>query len=109
MRTLTVDLAKPDAVNEIVSATTSLEVGLLIYNAGANTCSEHFLDGDLAEFQQVIDLNITAMLALVQHYGRPMQQRRRGGILLVGSMAGYLGWITPARTSPKTEKPSPTC
>ncbi|EUA44555.1 short chain dehydrogenase family protein [Mycobacterium xenopi 4042] len=66
-------------------------MGLLIYNAGANTCSEQFLDADLADFQRVIDLNITAMLALVQHYGRPMRMRRRGGILLVGSMAGYLG------------------
>ena len=88
-RTLTVDLV--DGVDEVIAATADLEVGLLIYNAGANTCSEEFLDGELADFGRVIDLNITAMLALVQHYARPMRQRRRGGVLLVGSMAGYLG------------------
>lgn len=91
VRTLTMDLVAADAVDQIADATSDLEVGLLIYNAGANTCSEHFLDGELSEFARVIDLNINSMLALVQHFGRPMRERRRGGILMVGSMAGYLG------------------
>jgi short-subunit dehydrogenase len=90
-RTVATDLV--DGVDEVIAATADLEVGLLIYNAGANTCSEEFLDGDLADFGRVIDLNITAMMALVQHYGRPMRERRRGGILMVGSMAGYLGSV----------------
>ena len=89
IRTLAIDLI--DGVDEVIAATADLEVGLLIYNAGANTCSEEFLDGALADFGRVIDLNITSMLALVQHYARPMRLRRRGGILMVGSMAGYLG------------------
>ena len=91
VRTLAIDLVDPAAVGKIAEVTADLEVGLLIYNAGANTCSEQLLDGDLAEFQRVIDLNVTAMMALVQHFGRPMRERRRGGILLVGSMAAYLG------------------
>jgi len=93
VRTLALDLVEPTAVARIVDATADLEVGLLIYNAGANTCSEHLLDGDLADFQRVIDLNITALMAFVQHFGRPMRDRRRGGILMVGSMAGYLGSV----------------
>jgi short-subunit dehydrogenase len=93
VRTLAVDLIDPAALGRISDATTDLEVGLLIFNAGANTCSEEFLDGGLADFQQVIDLNIGAQLALVQHFGWPMRQRQRGGILLVGSMAGYLGSV----------------
>jgi uncharacterized protein len=91
VRTLAVDLVEPTAVDRIADATADVEVGLLIYNAGANTCSEHFLDGELADFQRVIDLNIGTLLALVQHFGRPMRDRRRGGVLIVGSMAGYLG------------------
>lgn len=93
VRTLAVDLVEPTAVAGIVDATADLEVGLLIYNAGANTCSERLLDGDLGDFQHVIDLNITALMALVQHFGRLMRDRRRGGILMVGSMAGYLGSV----------------
>ncbi|WP_099039674.1 SDR family NAD(P)-dependent oxidoreductase [Mycobacterium neglectum] len=91
VRTLTVDLVSADAVAQIADATSDIEVGLLIYNAGANTCSEPFLDGELGDFARVIDLNIGTMLALVQLFGRPMRERRRGGILMVGSMAGYLG------------------
>ncbi len=93
VRTLAVDLVDPAGVDLLMAATADLEVGLLIYNAGANTCSEQFLDGDLADFKRVIDLNIGAALRLVQHYARPMRDRRRGGILLVGSMAGYLGSV----------------
>lgn len=93
VRTLAVDLVAADAVGRIAAETADVEVGLLVYNAGANTCSEHFLDGALTDFQKVIDLNVTTMLALVQHFGRPMRERRRGGILMVGSMAGYLGSV----------------
>jgi uncharacterized protein len=93
VRTLAVDLVSADAVDQIADATSDIEVGLLIYNAGANTCSEAFLDGQLSDFARVIDLNIGTMLALVQHFGRPMRERRRGGILMVGSMAGYLGSV----------------
>lgn len=91
VRTLSVDLTASDAVATIAAQTEDLPVGLLIYNAGANSYGAEFLDGDLAGFQGVIDLNITAMLGLVQHFGRPMRERGRGGILLVGSLAGYAG------------------
>lgn len=93
VRTLGVDLTSPDAVAAILAETADIEVGLLIYNAGANTHSEEFLDGDLAEFENVITLNISTQLALVHHYGALMRARRRGGILLVGSLAGYLGSV----------------
>lgn len=93
VRTLSVDLIDPVAVDHIVETTADITVGLLIYNAGANTCSEPFLDGGLADFEKVIDLNINTPMRLAQHYGRGMRDRRGGGILLVGSMAGYLGSV----------------
>lgn len=91
VRTLALDLTDPGAVPAIVSATADVEVGLLVYNAGANSYGSPFLEGELDGFQGVIDLNVTAQLALVHHFGRLMKSRRRGGILLVGSLAGYLG------------------
>lgn len=72
-------------------ATAELEVGLLIYNSGASTCNQPFLEASLTEFNKIIDLNVTRMLELVQNYGRAMSGRRRGGILIVGSLAGYMG------------------
>jgi short-subunit dehydrogenase len=93
VRTLSVDLTEPDAPSRVAAVADGLEVGLLIYNAGANTHGEEFLDGDLAEFQKVIDLNITTPLALVQHFGRPMRDRSRGGIILIGSKASAVGSV----------------
>ncbi|MFE6508406.1 SDR family NAD(P)-dependent oxidoreductase [Nocardioides sp. NPDC057767] len=91
VRTLAVDLTDPDAIKEIAEVTADIEVGLLVFNAGANTYGHEFVTGDLDRFQEVIDLNLTAQLALVQLFGAPMRERRRGGILLIGSLAGYLG------------------
>lgn len=91
VRTLSVDLTEADAVKRIAEVTSGLEVGLLVFNAGANTYGHEFVDGDLERFQQVVDLNITAQLALVQLFGAPMKERRRGGLLLVGSLAGFMG------------------
>ena len=85
------DLSPRTRLKRIREVTDDLEVGLLVFNAGANTYGHEFVTGDLDGVPQVIDLNITAQLALVHHFGAPMKARRRGGILLVGSLAGFMG------------------
>ncbi|WP_197375660.1 SDR family NAD(P)-dependent oxidoreductase [Mycolicibacterium baixiangningiae] len=91
VRTLAADLTSADDVARICAATDDLEVGLLVYNAGSHSNRTDFLDSDPAAAQRVIDLNITAPLAMTRHFGARMRERRRGGILLVGSLAGHLG------------------
>lgn len=91
VRALSVDLLEEDAFARIKQETDDIEVGLLIYNAGANTYGHEFVTGELDRFQDVIDLNITIQLKIIQHFGALMRGRRRGGILLVGSLSGYLG------------------
>ncbi|SUA42246.1 Fatty acyl-CoA reductase [Nocardia africana] len=91
VRTVVVDLTAADAPARVESATADVEVGLLVYNAGANTHSAEFLDGDLDAFAAMNALNVTVPLALVHHFGRGMRERRRGGIVLVGSLTGYCG------------------
>ena len=91
VRTVSLDLAAASSVAALIEATADLEVGLLICNAGANSYGRRFLDGELAGFHGVIDLNVTTPLALTHHFGRLMRERGRGGIVFVGSLAGYLG------------------
>lgn len=91
VRTLSLDLTKRSSVETLFEATADIEVGLLICNAGANSYGRPFLEGDLDGFQSVIDLNITTPLACAQHYGRLMRERGLGGIVFIGSLAGYLG------------------
>ncbi|MFD1812704.1 SDR family NAD(P)-dependent oxidoreductase [Rhodococcus gannanensis] len=91
VRTLALDLLATDAVDRIRTATADVEVGLLIFNAGANSYGHEFVTGDLAGFAGVIDLNITRQLELSHHFGALMRDRGRGGIMLLGSLAGYMG------------------
>ncbi|MBC9731934.1 SDR family NAD(P)-dependent oxidoreductase [Nocardioides marmotae] len=94
VRTVVADLTTPEAIDAVVAATDDVEVGLVVYNAGANAHGRPFTEGDLGAFRRVVDLNIGAMLALTHHYARPMSERGRGGILLMGSLAGYVGTST---------------
>ncbi|WP_406634557.1 SDR family NAD(P)-dependent oxidoreductase [Amycolatopsis sp. WGS_07] len=89
--TVQADLLDPESLSAIREATDGLEVGLLIFNAGANSYGHEFVTGDLSRVRGVIDLNITAQLAMTHHFGALMAARGRGGIILVGSLAGYLG------------------
>ena len=91
VRTLELDLLDPGALKAVRAVTDDVEVGLLIFNAGANSYGSDFVTGDLDRVQDVVALNITAQLALTHHFGALMKARGRGGILLVGSLAGYLG------------------
>jgi short-subunit dehydrogenase len=91
VRTVVADLTAPDGTAQVIDAADGLEVGLLIQNAGANTHSRPFLDGDLPAFRKVTDLNIGATLDLAHHFGRPMRDRGLGGILLTGSISSHYG------------------
>lgn len=94
VRTIAADLTDPAAISAITEATSDVEVGLFVYNAGANTHGHPFTAGTLEGFGKVIDLNITAMLGLTHHFASLMKARGRGGVLLVGSLAGYVGTST---------------
>lgn len=91
VRTLAVDLTAVESRQAIADAVADVEVGLLVYNAGADSQTAEFLDIDPGHIQRLVDLNITTPLALVQHFGRGMRERGRGGILLTGSLAGEVG------------------
>lgn len=89
--TVAADLTDPDGPDQVLRACTAIDVGLLVCNAGANTCNAEFLDGELSEFSRVWDLNVTAPLALAHGFGRRMRERGTGGLLFIGSLSGYLG------------------
>lgn len=85
------DLLAPGAVESIAEQLGDREVGLLVSNAGANTYGGEIVTSEADSAQMVIDLNITVTLALVRRFGLPMQERRRGGIILTGSLSGFAG------------------
>lgn len=89
--TASVDLTAPDAAQQVIDATGGYDIGLLITNAGADTNGSQFLDRDIANWDQLVALNITTTMRLAHHFGRVMRERKRGGMILVGSGACYGG------------------
>src|SRR5690606_31626460 len=64
-------------------------IDALLANAGRGLGGA-FLEQDFAEVRRVVETNITGTLLLLQKVGRDMQARRRGRILVTGSIAGYM-------------------
>ncbi len=85
------DLLHHDSVDRLRDATDGREVGLLVLNAGANSYGHEFMTADHSRVREVLDLNVTRTLELLHCFGAPMRGRGRGGLLVVGSLAGYLG------------------
>ncbi|WP_182347144.1 SDR family NAD(P)-dependent oxidoreductase [Tomitella gaofuii] len=90
-RTIAVDLLADDALEKIRAVTDGLDVGLFVFNAGAGSYAGEFVTSDLDAVRRTVDLNIACRLTLVHHFGARLKARGRGGILMMGSMNGYLG------------------
>jgi uncharacterized protein len=91
VRTLALDLSANDMLSHIRAVTDDVEVGMVIYNAGAESVIRNFHDRDLANAERMIALNVTGPTRLAHHFGDAMRKRRRGGIIIVGATAGYAG------------------
>lgn len=96
VRIASVDLSKPDALDRVRAVTDDVEIGLLIYNAGANNIRGDFLDLDPEVYRSVIAINVLGQVEFTRHYGAGMKQRGRGGIVLAGSSSNFLGAATLA-------------
>jgi len=91
VRAASVDLSAADLQEKIAQLTGDVEVGLVVYNAGAESKMVHFLDRPMDELMRIIGVNVTGTTIMLHHFAAPMRQRRRGGIIVVGSMAGFAG------------------
>jgi uncharacterized protein len=96
VRIVTADLAQPDFLPTILSVTNSIEVGLLVNNAGFGLAG-HFIEHELKEELRLLDVNCRAPLILTHVFGRQMAQRKRGGIIFVSSVSAYIA--TPFEAS----------
>jgi short-subunit dehydrogenase len=90
-RTVELDLSEPDAANQLIRATADLEIGLLIYNAGADPNMARFLDKPLDVWQAMLTRNCTTVMASAHHFGGLMVERGHGGVVLVTSGAAWAG------------------
>ncbi|ADP82212.1 SDR family NAD(P)-dependent oxidoreductase [Pseudofrankia inefficax] len=90
-RAVAVDLAAPNAAATVAAATAGLEIGFLVYCAGADPNYEHFLANPIETAEAMVQRNCTVPMQLCHHYTPGMVERGRGGVILLGSAAGFAG------------------
>ena len=90
-RTLAIDLAEPGAAAAIAAATGDLQVGMLVYCAGADPNFKPFLANPIEAAEAMVQRNCMVPMQLCHHFAAAMVERGRGGIVLFGSGAGLAG------------------
>ena len=90
-RVLVADLTGADLDRQVAEASRGLEVGLLIYNAGAVHGARKFHDQPIDHALGLIDLNCRGPVLLAHRFGNAMRHRGRGGMLFLTSMASLAG------------------
>ncbi|MDG2304426.1 MAG: SDR family NAD(P)-dependent oxidoreductase [Candidatus Binatia bacterium] len=96
VRTIHADLTDENILATVESATSDLEVGFLVCSAAMETDPEivhpHlFHEGSLEFHRDLININVKAACELTYHFGKPMMERKRGGIVLISSGADGQG------------------
>jgi len=95
LRTLSQDITAPDMMMQIEALTADLDIGLLIYNAGAMNRVPEFLDDTIEGHLHTIRLNCEGPTRLCHYFGRKMRDRGAGGIMLMSSVSALVGsWGT---------------
>jgi 2-deoxy-D-gluconate 3-dehydrogenase len=100
---LAADLSQTDqAVAVFEQARQALgRIDILVNNAGTIRRADA-VETELADFQAVIDLNLTGVWTLSQEAGRQMVQQGRGKIINIASLLSFQGGIrVPAYTAAK--------
>lgn len=97
-RSLPLDLNAADAAQKLIEGTADLEIGLFIFNTGAPGCvpPRTFLSEPITHWQEIVMRNAMTVTTSCHHFGNKMVERGRGGIVLVGSTAGWAGTANQA-------------
>ena len=87
---LALDLASHDLEARVGAIAREREIGLLVYDA-AHSTQAPFLDVGAEDHLRGVDVNCRGPVVLCHVLGRPMAARGRGGIVIMGSLAGLQG------------------
>jgi short-subunit dehydrogenase len=90
MLVLALDLGKRDQVNELVSRTQNIDIGLMIHSAGFGS-SGALTDNEIENEINLVEVNCISALALCHAFATRFRSRKRSGILLMSSLVGFQG------------------
>jgi short-subunit dehydrogenase len=90
VKIIAIDLSREDLLDTIKKMTDSLEIGLLVNNAGLSTVGP-FLDMSADYLLSQFHTNARAALILTRYFGEKMTSRRRGGVIFLSSGSALHG------------------
>jgi len=90
VKIIVIDLSREDLLDPIKQATDSLEIGLLVNNAGLSTIGP-FLDMSAEYLLSQFHTNARAALVLTRHFGEKMAANGRGGVIFLSSGSALHG------------------
>ena len=90
LRVIPLDLTEPLACEQLNEATSDLEIGLLINNAGMGAKGP-VIDTPLNHHRRLLYLNCRAPLELAHFYGNRMKANGKGGIIFTSSVSAFAG------------------
>jgi NADP-dependent 3-hydroxy acid dehydrogenase YdfG len=89
-RAVAMDLSQEGFIAGLADATDDIDIGLVVSNAGTPNPGE-FLKLDRQLLQATLRLNTMAHLDITHHFGAKLAERRRGGLILIGSVGAEIG------------------
>ncbi|BBX21275.1 short-chain dehydrogenase [Mycolicibacter terrae] len=90
-RTVAVDLTEPGAANTVIDTASDLDIGFLVYCAGADPDFKPFLDNSITAAEAMVQRNCVVPMQLCHALAPAMVQRGAGAIVILGSGAGFVG------------------
>ena len=90
-RTLAIDLANADAAIQVQNAVNDIEVGFLVYCAGADSNYMPFLESPLSVAESMVHRNCNLPVQLCHHFCAPMVSKGKGAVVILGSGAAFAG------------------
>jgi short-subunit dehydrogenase len=90
-RVVVMDLSTADAAEYLAGEVIDLEIGFLVYCAGADSNFKPFLSSPLSMAEAMLHRNCTVLMQVCHHLCGPMVQRGRGAAVIFGSGAGFAG------------------
>ncbi len=91
VRTASIDLAADGAAAALAAAVAGIDLGLVVFNAGAEASGSTFLESPLEHWRAINRRNIDTLTEALHSFGSRLAAQRRGGIVIVGSIAALGG------------------
>ena len=88
--TISLDLSLPSAAEQLITILAGREINFFVYNAAISHIGP-FLPHALDAHIDITTTNMITPLKLVHHFGNEMMKRKKGGIVLMTSMAALQG------------------